>query len=96
MSGINLQLDPDVLKPLIEQLAVELLARLETERAKLEGRIAYSEAEAARLLGLERHQLRDERLRDRIKASQIVGSRIRYLREDLVAYMLTRRWKKKG
>ena len=47
--------------------------------------MAYSEEEAARLLGLNSHQLRDERRRGRTAASQFVGRQIRYLREDLIS-----------
>jgi hypothetical protein len=54
-------------------------------------RLAYSEPEAARMLGLEEHVLRDERRRGRISASKIVGRRIRYTREDLTDYLASRR-----
>jgi hypothetical protein len=91
VAGLNLQVDPEALKPLIESIVAETLARLEAGRAQFDGKLAYSEPEAAQLLGLQPHQLRDERLRGRIRASQIVGRRVRYLREDLVAYMLGRR-----
>jgi hypothetical protein len=92
LSGVELKVDPAALRPLIEEIVAEVVARLETERATLNGKLAYSEAEAAALLDLEPHQLRDERLRGRIQASQIVGKRIRYRREDLVAYLLARRF----
>jgi hypothetical protein len=87
-----MQLPPAALRPIIEQVAAELLARLEADRAGLDGKLCYSEAEAARLLGLKEHQLRDERLRGRIRASVIVGRRIRYLHEDLMSYLMSRRW----
>jgi hypothetical protein len=93
VSGLNLQLDSEALRPLIEAVVAEAVARLETERAKLDGKLCYSEPEAARLLGLASHQLRDERLRGRISASQVVGRRIRYLHADLMDYLLSRRWK---
>ena len=48
-------------------------------------------ADAARLLGLEQHQLRDERRRGRLTASRIVNREIRYLRSDLMQYLLRRR-----
>jgi hypothetical protein len=70
---------------------LETVAALEQDRARLGDRLAYSEPEAARLLGLAPHQLRDERLRGRISASQVVGKRIRYTREDLTAYLMSRR-----
>jgi hypothetical protein len=65
----------------------ETVAQLEADRAKLGSRLAYTEEEAARLLGLEPHQLRDERGRGRITFSRIVGRRIRYTPEDLAEYL---------
>jgi hypothetical protein len=91
---VSLQLEAEALKPLIQQVVSEVLARLDSERAKLDGRLAYSEVEAAKMLGLEPHVLRDERLRGNIGASAIVGRRIRYTREDLTGYLLSRRWQK--
>jgi hypothetical protein len=84
-----------MLRPIIEAVATEMLARLDGIRSTLSAdRLAYSEPEAARLLGLEPHQLRDERLRGRIAASHIVGRRVRYLREDLIEYLLARKEKR--
>jgi Helix-turn-helix domain len=93
-NGVALQIDPESLRPLIEQVVEATAARLEEARATAGDRLAYSEPEAARLLGLQPHQLRDERLRGRIRASAIVGRRIRYLRADLMEYLLSRRWSK--
>jgi len=92
---VNLQLDPDVLKPLIEAVVRETVAKLDGEGGRFNDKIAFAEPEAARLLGLEVHQLRDERLRGRIRASQIVGKRIRYLKSDLLDYLLSHRWTRK-
>src|SRR5262245_22421943 len=90
--GVALHLDSEALRPLVRAIAAEVVAELEKSRAALGDRLAYSEDEAARLLGLDSWQLRDERRRGRIKASSIVGRRIRYAREDLTAYLLGRRW----
>jgi hypothetical protein len=86
-----LSLDAELLRPLIAEVVAQTLAALDADRAKLGDRLAYSEAEAARLLGLAQHQLRDERLRGRIAASKIVGGRVAYQREDLQRYLLERR-----
>jgi hypothetical protein len=59
MAGINLQLDAAVLEPIIRKVVAETITQMEAERAKLGDRLAYSEPEAARLLGLREHQLRD-------------------------------------
>jgi hypothetical protein len=87
-----LELGPDALRPLISEIVAEAVRQLEAARAEIpEGRLAFSEEEAARLLGLQPHVLRDERRRGRIAASSIVGRRIRYTREDLMSYLLVRR-----
>src|SRR5262245_42875001 len=89
---LALTLDPAALRPLIVEIVGEVVAQLQADRARVaEGRLAYSEPEAAELLGLEPHQLRDERRRGRIAASTVVGRRIRYTREDLLAYLMDRR-----
>ncbi len=88
---MELRIDAEDLKPLVERVVTETLTRLDELRAALPDRVAFSEEEAARLLGLEPHQLRDERRRGRIKASKIVGRRVRYFRADLVQYIMERR-----
>jgi hypothetical protein len=77
--------------PLIRQVVEQTLAALEGDRARLGDKLCYSEEEAADLLVLEPHVLRDERRRGRITASRIVGRRLRYLRQDLLDYLLSRR-----
>jgi len=97
MSGLNLQLDADALRPLIKQIVEETLAAMAEDNAAVNGnRLAYSEAEAAALLGLQPHQLRDERLRGRIQASVGPGKRVLYSRSDLLEYLRQRRWGKNG
>ena len=92
MSAISMNLDAAALAPLIRQVVVETVAQIEGESAKLGDKLAYSEPEAARLLGLREHQLRDARLAGRIECSQITGRRIRYTREDLLRYLAENRW----
>src|SRR5262249_20324461 len=81
---ITLAVNPAALEPLITATVLKTLERFQSDQARLGDRLAYSEPEAARLLGLLPHQLRDERLRGRIAASQVVGRRVRYLRQDLL------------
>jgi hypothetical protein len=93
-NGLRLVIDPAVLEPLIASVVEATLARIDAARAgsRLDGdRLAYSEKEAARLLDLNVWQLRDERLAGRITASTIVGRRVRYLREDLLNYLMRHR-----
>jgi hypothetical protein len=96
MSGIHVELDPEALAPLVRAIVAEVLAATEADRGLVGGDLVYSEAEAAALLKLHEHQLRDERLRGKIGASSIVGRRIRYTREDLVRYLAERRWQPGG
>ena len=88
---LNVSLDADALRPVIEATVAETLARMADDDARLGDKLAFDEPTAARLLSLEPHQLRDERLRGRITASTIVGRRIRYQRLDLLAYLARNR-----
>jgi hypothetical protein len=88
---LRLQLDAGPLRDVVRQLVAEALGDLDAARQQLPDRLAYSEGEAARLLGLNQHQLRDERRRGRITASEVVGRRVRYLHADLVAYLMRHR-----
>ena len=88
---LNLSLDADALRPVIEATVAETLTRMADNDAQMGDRLAVDEPTAARMLSLEPHQLRDERLRGRITASQIVGRRIRYVRGDLLAYLARHR-----
>jgi len=90
-SGLHLQLDSVFIKPLIRATVVEMLEQWKTDQAQLGDRLAYAEEEAASLLGLKRHQLRDLRLAGKIRCSQIVGRRVRYTREDLLRYLADNR-----
>lgn len=49
-------------------------------------RLAYSESEAASLLGVKPHVLRDVRLRGEIRATR-VGGRLAYTRDSLLSYL---------
>lgn len=93
-NGVSLNLDFDVLRPLIEKVVSETVQHLSEAQAGLGDRLGYSEAEAAALLGLESHVLRDERRRGRIKAYVIVGRRVRYARQDLIDYLAREQWTK--
>jgi hypothetical protein len=92
LASVVVHLDAAHLRSLVEIVVAEALRQLEAERQQVNGDVlAYGEPEAARLLGLEEHVLRDERRRGRIVASKIVGRRIRYMRSDLVTYLAGRR-----
>ena len=92
-AGLQLSLPPDVLKPLIRAVVAETIAPSKPTAALPDaGRLAFGESEAARMLGMNTHQLRDERLRNRIAASVGPGRRILYARQDLLNYLAARRW----
>ena len=90
-AGLLLPVSAEALRPLLRELVAEAVAQLQAHQAAAGDKVASSEAEAARLLGVNEHVLRDERLRGRIAASQIVGRRIRYTRQDLLDYLMARR-----
>jgi hypothetical protein len=95
-AALTLQLGGEALVPLVRQVVQEALAQLEAARAALPDKLAYGEAEAAALLSLQPHQLRDERLRGRIKASVGPGRRILYTRAQLLEYLARREWQPSG
>lgn len=88
---MNINVTPDDLRPLVETVVAETLAAFETTGATLSsGRMAYTEAEAAQLLGVKRHVLRDARIRSEIVATRI-GGRIGYEPAQLRAYLIRNR-----
>ena len=68
MAGLNLQLDGDASTCTVHRVAEEVIRQTQAESAQF-GKLAYGEAEAAALLSLAPHQLRDERLKGRIRTS---------------------------
>jgi hypothetical protein len=90
-AGLSVALDVEALKPLVRAIVAEVLDQLRVIEAQVPDKLAFGEQEAARLIGLNSWQLRDERLRGRIAASGIVGKRVRYVRSDLVRYLMERR-----
>ena len=86
----KLELDPDELRPLITTIVTEVLNS--THQIGLpDDRIAYTEPEAAAMLGVRPHVLRDARLRGEIEASTC-GKRIVYTLEALRAFLVRNRW----
>jgi hypothetical protein len=92
-SPVTLSIDSEALKPLVAEIVRQVLAELASVRDALpEGPLAFTEEQAAEMLGLHPWQLRDARLRGEIHASAITGRRIRYRREDLENYLNSRPW----
>jgi hypothetical protein len=89
--AFNIWIPAESLRPWIFEIVSETFKQQEAARAAIPERIAFSEAEAARLISLNVHQLRDERRRGRVGFSRIVRGRIRYTREDLINYLMSSR-----
>ena len=87
----RLELTPDDLRPLIRLVVDEIQSANEADAARLKGRLAYPEPEAAALLGVRPHVLRDARLRGELDAAT-VGKRIVYTVEALKDYLRRNRW----
>lgn len=78
--------DLDDLRPLIEQVIQQTLAAVESSHAKLGDRLGFTEPEAASVIGVAPHVLRDCRLRGEITA-RLVGKKYVYSREVLVRFL---------
>lgn len=83
---MQLSFDPADLKPIVETVVDEVLARAETALARAGDRLGYTEPEAAALIGVEPHVLRDCRLRGELHARK-VGKRYVYERSVLVKFL---------
>jgi len=83
---VKLEFSEDDLRRVAKPIVSQVLTELEAEREKLGDRIGYTEPEAAALLGVRDHVLRDERLNGRIKARK-VGKRYIYSRAALIRYL---------
>jgi Helix-turn-helix domain len=83
--AVQVNFEADDLRPVIEVVVEQLVDRLVPD-----DRLAVSEAEAARLLGIAPHVLRDARRRGEVTAGKI-GKTYVYLRSDLVTLVRTRK-----
>lgn len=83
---MTFNLDPAELRPLIASIVNEVLVVTTNVSARVGAdRLAYLEPEAAALLGLKPHQLRDARRRGELTATKAAG-RIAYEKAELVDY----------
>lgn len=78
---MQISLNADDIRPIVRTILAEMATENKDDLGYL------SEADAAVLLGVKRHVLRDLRRRGLIGYSQIVGRRIRYKRSDLLGYL---------
>lgn len=84
----HLALDAETLRPLITEVVQQTLAQCQELNG--EQRLAWREDEAAKLIGMQPHQLRDRRLEGRIPATKI-GRSWYYCREELLRLFADRR-----
>ena len=84
--SLKIEFDREDLRPLVHLAVAEALDRMEEERAKLGGRLAFTEPEAAALLGVRPYVLRDCRRRGELQGAK-VGSKIVYTRADLLGFL---------
>jgi hypothetical protein len=89
VTGAHLTIDAEALRPVIRAVIAEVLAELGAVNGA--DRLAYTEAEAATLLGLQRHQLADQRRAGRLSYSRGPKGSILYSRSDLLGYLASRR-----
>ena len=86
MSGVRIELDEAVFQSLVDTAVQRALDRIGEERTQLNGRLAYTEPEAAALVGVKPYVLRDCRRRGELPGAK-VGSKIVYSRKDLEAFL---------
>ena len=89
---MRFEFDVDTLRPVIEQVVAQTVAKLDVDHSRFDDRIAYTESEAAALLGVQPHVLRDLRRMGGIEASRL-GKRIVYMRADLIEFLERNRWR---
>lgn len=88
---MKIEVEQNDLRPLVQLVVDQTIERIEVAKAKVSGdRLAYPESEAAMLLGLATHSLRDSRLRGEVVASRI-GKKVIYERSELIRLLTSRR-----
>ena len=87
---MKLSFDEADLRPVIEQIVAATLVQIQSEEAKLGDKLAYTEPQAAMILNIKPHVLRDARLRGEVSGSR-VGKRILYERDELLRFLRQQR-----
>lgn len=83
---MRLEINPDDIRPIVAAAVEAVLARRAAGESQLGPRLGFPEAEAAQLLGIEQHVLRDARLRGEINAVRL-GRQWIYSRETLLKFL---------
>ena len=89
---MHLEFDHDTLRALVRPIVTEILEQVDqTQRRLGDGRrLAFTESEAASLLGIAKHNLRDCRLREEITGAK-VGNKTVYEATELRAFLARQR-----
>lgn len=74
--------DIDELRPVIQATVCAILEEIKPMDARLKDRIAFSEKEAAELMGVPQHVLRDARYRGEVSAKRL-GKKVMYSLHEL-------------
>ncbi len=82
---MHLAIDPGSLRPIVAAVVAETLSQRPEGILPAE-RLAFPEAEAAALIGVAKHILRDARLRGEI-SGRLCGKKIIYSRDELQRYV---------
>lgn len=86
----HILLDHDTLRPLVSEVVRQTVAECHGLFAGDTARLAWREDEAAALIGMQPHQLRDRRLEGLVLATKI-GRSWYYCREELMKLFAERR-----
>lgn len=87
---MHVSFKPADIQPLIEEVVQTTVAQLQADHATLGDRLAFPEPEAAALLGVRPHILRDARLRGELVGCR-VGKKVLYEREELLRFLRQQR-----
>ena len=80
--SIKIDVEADDLQPLIDASVRRAVEEMDARN----GRLSYGEKEAAAMLGVSKHALRDARYRNEIPATRL-GKSWLYKRADLLAFL---------
>lgn len=79
----TIHLDEETLRPLVQQVVQQTLSLCDDMTGGEGMRLAWREDEAAKLVGMQPHQLRDRRLEGEVRAKK-VGRSWYYTRDELL------------
>jgi len=80
---MNIQFDPEELRPVVEACLVAVLEKIEPIRAQFGGKLLHSEPESAAILGLKPAHLGELRRNGTVPHQQL-GGRVFYSNQDIL------------